>query len=88
MEAQIIGKKVEELIKSRNAKISEIAKKLGISEKQLKNKFEGKDEFYVSEVIELTEIFDLDIKTVAEIFFDGEIKKTKEEKDENRKAKI
>ena len=69
MDAQNIGKKVEQLIKLNNMEISEIAKKLQISEKELRNKIEGKDEFYVSEVIELTEIFKLDIKTVAEIFF-------------------
>ncbi len=78
MEAEIVGKKVGELIKSRNVTIAEIAQKLNITENELRNKIEGKDEFYVSEVIELTEIFDLDIKSVAQIFFDE--KTTKEEK--------
>lgn len=78
MEAEIVGKKVGELIKSRNTTIAEIAQKLNITEKKLRDKIEGKDEFYVSEVIELTEIFDLDIKSVAQIFFDE--KTTKEEK--------
>ncbi len=70
MKPQIVGKRVEELIKSRNISVDEVAQKLGISVKKLKSKIEGKEEFYVSEVIELTEIFDLDIKTVSQIFFD------------------
>ena len=69
MKPQIVGKRVEELIKSRNISVDEVAQKLKISVKQLENKIEGKEEFYVSEVIELTEIFDLDIKAVSEIFF-------------------
>ena len=70
MKPQIVGKRVEELIKSRNISVDEVAQKLGISVKKLKSKIEGKEEFYVSEVIELTEILDLDIKTVSQIFFD------------------
>lgn len=85
MDAQNVGKKVEQLIKLNNMEISEIAKKLQISEKELKNKIEGKDEFYVSEVIELTEIFKLDIKTVAEIFFNDQITNINERpKEENK----
>ncbi len=85
MDAQNIGKKVEQLIKLNNMEISEIAKKLQISEKELRNKIEGKDEFYVSEVIELTEIFKLDIKTVAEIFFNDQITNINERpKEENK----
>lgn len=85
MDAQNVGKKVEQLIKLNNMEISEIAKKLQISEKELRNKIEGKDEFYVSEVIELTEIFKLDIKTVAEIFFNDQITNIKERpKEENK----
>ena len=47
---------------------------------------EGEVEFYVSEVILITEIFDLDIKTVSKIFFSqgtNETDKTNEANETN-----
>ena len=59
-----------------------MASKLEISEEELIKKLEGEEEFFVSEVIIMTEIFNLDIKTVSQIFFSEE---TDEEKEENEK---
>lgn len=75
MKAEIVGKRVKELIQNRKINVEELAKELGISKKDLEDKLEGKEEFFVSEVINLTRLFQLDINTVNEIFF-------KEDKDE------
>ena len=69
MEPKIVGKKVQELIEKSNINKEELAKKLDMSEEELNKKLKGEVEFYVSEVILITEIFDLDIKTVSKIFF-------------------
>lgn len=46
-----------------------MAKRIGITNKKLENKLEGKEEFYISEIIELTKIFNLNIEECAKIFF-------------------
>ena len=59
-----------------------------MSEEELNKKLKGEVEFYVSEVILITEIFDLDIKTVSKIFFSQGANETDEtnETDEAEKA--
>ena len=88
MEPKIVGKKVQELIERSNINKEELAKKLDISEEELNKKLKGEVEFYVSEVILITEIFDLDIKTVSKIFFSQEANEKDEtnETDEAEKA--
>ena len=46
-----------------------VAKRIGITNKKLENKLEGKEEFYISEIIELTKIFNLNIEECAKTFF-------------------
>lgn len=72
MEPKLVGEKVKKLIEERNVTYQEFAKKLGISVRSLQKKLSGEEEFYVSEVIEIAEIFDLDIKTVSKIFFSSD----------------
>ncbi len=88
MEPKIVGKKVQELIEKSNINKEELAKKLDMSEEELNKKLKGEVEFYVSEVILITEIFDLDIKTVSKIFFSQGANETDEtnETDEAEKA--
>ena len=88
MEPKIVGKKVQELIEKSNINKEELAKKLDMSEEELNKKLKGEVEFYVSEVILITEIFDLDIKTVSKIFFSQGANETDEtnEIDEAEKA--
>ena len=88
MEPKIVGKKVQELIEKSDINKEELAKKLDMSEEELNKKLKGEVEFYVSEVILITEIFDLDIKTVSKIFFSQGANETDEtnEIDEAEKA--
>lgn len=83
MEPKIVGRRVKKLIKKYNISIEGLAKKLEITEEELQKKLEGEEEFFVSEVIIITEIFNLDIKTVSQVFFSEE---TEEEKKENEKT--
>lgn len=47
----------------------EFSKKLGISLDALNSKLEGKEEFYLNEMLKIKEIFQLDDKSCDELFF-------------------
>ena len=69
MEPKVVGKRVKKLIEDYNIDKQFLATNLNISLKELEEKLEGKQEFFVSDVIIITELFNLDINTVAQIFF-------------------
>lgn len=69
MEPKIIGERIQNLIKEKKTTKEEVAQKIGITNKELENKLEGKEEFYIGEIIELTKLFNLDIEECAKIFF-------------------
>lgn len=69
MESQEIGNKIKELMKKNKYTERALAEKIGITPKTLAKKLAGKQEFYVGEIISITQIFELDIEECAEIFF-------------------
>ena len=78
MEPKIIGERIKNLINNtavsnliKEKKVTKeyVAKRIGITNKKLENKLEGKEEFYISEIIELTKIFNLNIEECAKTFF-------------------
>lgn len=69
MEPKIVGKRIEKLITNSQMTIEEVAKKIGIKNKELHKKLEGKEEFYISEIIALTKLLNLDIEECEKIFF-------------------
>lgn len=77
MEPKIIGKRIKNLIKEKKVTKEDVAKRIGITNKKLENKLEGKEEFYISEIIELTKIFNLNIEECAKTFFNEDKLRTK-----------
>lgn len=69
MEPKKVGEKIEDLIKKNQMTKKEVAKKIGITNKELENKLEGKEEFYIDEIIKLTKLFHLNIEECAKTFF-------------------
>lgn len=69
MKPELVGKRIENLISNSEMTIEEVAKKIGIKTKKLHNKLEGKEEFYISEIIAITKLFNLDIDECEKIFF-------------------
>ena len=69
MEAREIGNKIKELMKAKKMTEKQLAKEMGINIKTLTKTLSGKQEFYATEIISITKIFELDIKKCAEIFF-------------------
>lgn len=69
MDPKIIGNRIKLLMISKNMTASKLSKDLGISYSTLIKKMEGNREFCNTEILKLTEIFDLDINVCANIFF-------------------
>ena len=85
MEQKVVGKRVKKLIEDYNIDKQFLATNLNISLKELEEKLEGKQEFFVSDVIIITEILNLDINTVAQIFFGTNMGNKKEGLEEKKK---
>ena len=85
MEPEIVGKRVKKLIEDYNIDKKFLADNLNLSLEGLEEKLEGKQEFFVSDVIIITELLNLDINTVAQIFFGTKIDNTGEGLQENKK---
>ena len=85
MEPKVVGKRVKKLIEDYSIDKQFLARNLNISLKELEEKLEGKQEFFVSDVIIITEILNLDINTVAQIFFGTNMGNKKEGLEEKKK---
>ena len=85
MEPEVVGKRVKKLIEDYNIDKEFLSKNLNISITELEEKLEGKQEFFVSDVIIITEVFNLDINTVAQIFFGTNIENNDEDIEKGEK---
>ena len=77
MDPKEVGKRVEKLIEEANISKEELANEIGITVEELEEKLVGKEEFYVGEVIVITEAMNLSVETVAKVFFGMEVDKEK-----------
>ncbi|MEI3395979.1 MAG: hypothetical protein V8R82_09990 [Clostridia bacterium] len=68
MEPKRIGKSTKKIDQEKKRTKEYVAKRIGITNKKLEKKLEGKEEFYISEIIELKKIFNLNIEECAKIF--------------------
>lgn len=69
MEPEVVGKRIKKLMEKYNISKKEFCEKLGINLNILNNKLEGKEEFYLQEMLKIKEIFQLDDKSCDELFF-------------------
>lgn len=69
MEPEIIGKRVTLLMQKHKIKTEELADKMELEQTVLKNKLEGKEEFYLDEMKKIKHIFQLNTKECDELFF-------------------
>ena len=74
MEQEIVGKRIKKLMEIKNITSQQLSKKMDIDINSLNKKLEGQEEFYLDEMKKIQQIFDLDIKTVDELFFKEECK--------------
>ena len=69
MEPEIVGNRVIKLMEKNTMSIEELANKMGIDEKNLEDKLNGKEEFFLDEMKKIKEIFQLDEKSCDVLFF-------------------
>lgn len=70
MEPQIVGNRIKELMKNKRIEEKELANSLNISIVELERKLNGEEEFYLSQMMKLKEIFNLNLDTFAKLFFE------------------
>lgn len=69
MEPEIVGKRVRKLMENNNIEMNELANKMELKLEDLENKLEGKEEFYIDEMMKIKTIFQLDSNECDELFF-------------------
>lgn len=77
MEPELVGKRVMRLMEQHKIEIEELANIMKIDVKVLKGKLEGKEEFYLDEMIKLKNVFQLDTQDCDELFFQKTTEKEK-----------
>lgn len=73
MEPEIVGKRVIELMKKNKISIEELSFKMGLEIKVLESKLNGEMEFYLDEMTKIKNIFQLDVKSCDELFFQKDV---------------
>ena len=74
MEPEVVGNRVKKLMKNRKITLEQLAKNMNIDEGRLKNKLDGKEEFYIGEMSKIKEIFKLNVKECDDLFFNENVK--------------
>lgn len=72
MEPEIVGERVRKLMEKDNMEMMELANKMDLNIESLKDKLEGKEEFYIDEMMKIKEIFQLSSSECDAIFFQEE----------------
>ena len=70
MEAEIVGCRIQKLMEFKGIKEKELAENLKITTIELENKLKGKEEFYLSEIMQIKKIFHLNLDVFTELFFE------------------
>lgn len=70
MKPEIIGIRIRELIKIKNISEEILANNLNITLIELEKKLNGKEEFYISQMINIKELFDLNLDVFFKLFFE------------------
>ena len=70
MEAKIIGNRIKELINIEGISKESLAKSLDLKLLKLEKKLNGEEEFYISEMMKIKEIFNLNLDVFSKLFFE------------------
>lgn len=70
MEAKIIGKRIKELMDMEGINLKKLANSLNISAQEAGKKINGEEEFYISEMMKIKELFHLNLEIFTKLFFE------------------
>ena len=74
MEAKIIGNRIKELMNIEAVTEGKLAQNLKLTLLELEKKLNGEEEFYISEMMKIKEIFNLNLDIFAKLFFEKDFK--------------
>ena len=77
MEPEIVGKRIRQLMEKNELEVEQLADRMQLSVTDLKNKLDGKEEFYIDEMMKIKTIFELSSSDCDQLFFQEEIKQKK-----------
>ena len=70
MEAKIIGNRIKELMYIERINLKKLAKSLNISLIELEKKLNGEEEYYISEMMKIKDLFHLNLEIFTKLFFE------------------
>lgn len=70
MKPEIVGNRIKELMKIEGIKEEELANNLRITSTELEKKLNGEEEFYISQMMKIKEIFNLNLDVFEKLFFE------------------
>ena len=73
MEPEIVGKRIRQLMEKNEIEVEQLADKMKLNVTDLKNKLDGKEEFYIDEMMKIKTIFQLSSSDCDQLFFQEEI---------------
>lgn len=74
MEPKIVGCRIQKLMKLEQISKNKLAEKLDITLEKLERKLNGEEEFYISEIMKIKEIFQLNLDIFTQLFFEANFK--------------
>ena len=74
MESKIIGNRIKELMNIEGIGEKKLAKSLNLTVVKLEKKLNGEEEFYISEMMKIKEIFQLNLDIFTKLFFEKDFK--------------
>lgn len=74
MKPEIIGNRIRELMKIENIDKKKLANNLEITQIELEKKLNGEKEFYLSQIMKIKEIFNLNLDFFEKLFFEEDFK--------------
>lgn len=69
MDSEVVGDRIRKLMEENNITIEELANKMKLEEEVVKNKLNGKEEFYIEEMYKIKKLFGLDLDSVDKLYF-------------------
>ena len=73
MEPEIVGYRMKQLMKIVKINEQQLADNLNMTLDELERKLNGKEEFYISEIMKIKELFHLNLDLFSRLFFEEEI---------------
>ena len=70
MEPKVIGNRIKELMNIEAVTEGKLAQNLKLTLLELEKKLNGEEEFYISEMMKIKELFNLNLDVFAKLFFE------------------